>query len=156
MQQRKFHLHRNGTSLDGKSLFPHSRNRKVASENEGIHLPHIWLYCLLSPFLKITLDAKITKISIPSDNNPDYLWYFSRFPALPDQRPWTYNFKKKNIILHLFLRNLEIFITFAGNVQYNALLNRIWLNKNNIKCWFSNKKIKKKKNKRNEHQVNRQ
>ena len=34
-------------------------------------------------------------------------------------------FLKKNIILHLFLRNLEIFITFAGNVQYNALLNRI-------------------------------
>ena len=33
--------------------------------------------------------------------------------------------KKKNIILHLFLRNLEIFITFAGKVQYNALLNRI-------------------------------
>ena len=31
-------------------------------------------------------------------------------------------FKKKNIILHLFLRNLEIFITFAGKEQYNALL----------------------------------
>ena len=34
-------------------------------------------------------------------------------------------FYKKNIILHLFLRNLEIFVTFAGKVQYNALLNRI-------------------------------
>ena len=34
-------------------------------------------------------------------------------------------FYKKNNILHLFLRNLEIFITFAGNVQYKALLNRI-------------------------------
>ena len=31
-------------------------------------------------------------------------------------------FYKKNNILYLFLRNLEIFITFAGNVQYNALL----------------------------------
>lgn len=31
-------------------------------------------------------------------------------------------FFKKNIILHLFLRNLEIFITFAGKEQYNALL----------------------------------
>ena len=34
-------------------------------------------------------------------------------------------FYKKNNILYLFLRNLEIFITFAGNVQYKALLNRI-------------------------------
>ena len=34
-------------------------------------------------------------------------------------------FFKKNIILHLFLRNLEIFITFAGKEQYNTLLNRI-------------------------------
>ena len=31
-------------------------------------------------------------------------------------------FYKKNIILHLFLRNLEIFVTFAGKVQYNTLL----------------------------------
>ena len=31
-------------------------------------------------------------------------------------------FKKKNIILHLFLRNLEIFVTFARKVQYNTLL----------------------------------
>ena len=30
-------------------------------------------------------------------------------------------FYKKNIILHLFLRNLEIFVTFAGKVQYNTL-----------------------------------
>jgi len=34
-------------------------------------------------------------------------------------------FYKKSIILHLFLRNLEIFVTFAVKVQYNALLNRI-------------------------------
>ena len=31
-------------------------------------------------------------------------------------------FNKKNIILHLFLRNLEIFVTFARKVQYNTLL----------------------------------
>ena len=31
-------------------------------------------------------------------------------------------FYKKNIILHLFLRNLEIFVTFARKVQYNTLL----------------------------------
>ena len=31
-------------------------------------------------------------------------------------------FYKRNIILHLFLRNLEIFVTFAGKVQYNTLL----------------------------------
>ena len=31
-------------------------------------------------------------------------------------------FYKKNIILPLFLRNLEIFVTFAGKVQYNTLL----------------------------------
>ena len=31
-------------------------------------------------------------------------------------------FYKKNIISHLFLRNLEIFVTFAGKVQYNTLL----------------------------------
>ena len=31
-------------------------------------------------------------------------------------------FNKKNIILHLFLRNLEILVTFARKVQYNTLL----------------------------------
>ena len=31
-------------------------------------------------------------------------------------------FYKKNIILHLFLRNLEILVTFARKVQYNTLL----------------------------------
>ena len=31
-------------------------------------------------------------------------------------------FYKRNIILHLFLRNLEISVTFAGKVQYNTLL----------------------------------
>ena len=31
-------------------------------------------------------------------------------------------FYKKNIILDLFLRNLEIFVTFAQKVQYNTLL----------------------------------
>ena len=31
-------------------------------------------------------------------------------------------FYKKNNILYLFLRNLEIFVTFAGKVQYNILL----------------------------------
>ena len=31
-------------------------------------------------------------------------------------------FYKKNIILDLFLRNLEIFVTFARKVQYNTLL----------------------------------
>ena len=31
-------------------------------------------------------------------------------------------FYKKNNILHLFLRNLDFFVTFAGKVQYNTLL----------------------------------
>ena len=31
-------------------------------------------------------------------------------------------FYKRNIILHLFLRNLGFFATFAGKVQYNTLL----------------------------------
>ena len=31
-------------------------------------------------------------------------------------------FYKKNIMLYLFLRNLEIFVTFARKVQYNTLL----------------------------------
>lgn len=31
-------------------------------------------------------------------------------------------FNKKNIMLYLFLRNLEIFVTFARKVQYNTLL----------------------------------
>ena len=31
-------------------------------------------------------------------------------------------FLKKNIILHLFLRNLDFFVTFAGKVQHNTLL----------------------------------
>ena len=31
-------------------------------------------------------------------------------------------FYKKNIILYLFLRNLETFVTFAEKVQYNTLL----------------------------------
>ena len=34
----------------------------------------------------------------------------------------TYNFYKKNNILHLFLRNLDFFVNFAGKVQYNTLL----------------------------------
>ena len=31
-------------------------------------------------------------------------------------------FYKKNNILHLFLRNLDFFVNFAGKVQYNTLL----------------------------------
>ena len=31
-------------------------------------------------------------------------------------------FNKKNIILHLFLRNLDFFVTFARKVQYNTRL----------------------------------
>ena len=31
-------------------------------------------------------------------------------------------FYKKNIMLYLFLRNLEILVTFARKVQYNTLL----------------------------------
>ena len=31
-------------------------------------------------------------------------------------------FYKKNIILDLFLRNLDFFVNFAGKVQYNILL----------------------------------
>ena len=31
-------------------------------------------------------------------------------------------FYKKNNILHLFLRNLDFFVSFAGKVQYNTLL----------------------------------
>ena len=31
-------------------------------------------------------------------------------------------FKKRNMILYLFLRNPEIFVIFARKVQYNTLL----------------------------------
>ena len=43
-------------------------------------------------------------------------------------------------MLYLFLRNLEILVTFARKVQYNTLLGM---------------KIQEVNNKRNEHQVNR-